>query len=116
LDTHACQFRQCCRGWQLGSRRSAQLAGHTDCNLAPAMKTLILSSSLAFALLAGCSKKSKCEEIFDHTMSLVPAELSDKLKDTKDAAIGKCEKLSDEAKDCALKAASMADLSSCPHH
>ena len=34
-----------------------------------------------------CSKTSKCEEIFDHTVSLLPAEMKDKIAGSKADAI-----------------------------
>jgi hypothetical protein len=81
-----------------------------------AMKTLILSSVLALAFVTtGCSKKaSQCEQIFDHTVSLVPAEMRDKVKEQKADAIAKCEKLSPEARQCAIDAKDMGALMKCP--
>ena len=69
---------------------------------------------VSFALVAGCSKKSECEQLFDHTVSLLPAEMKDKLSGSKADAIGKCEKMSPEAKKCALDASSLEDLMKCP--
>lgn len=78
------------------------------------MKKLMMFAFVA-ALATGCSKKTaSCEEIFEHTMSLAPAELKEMLANTKDKAIQECGKLSDEAKRCAMDAKSMADLQKCP--
>ncbi len=80
------------------------------------MKTLMLSSVLALAFLTtGCSKKpSQCEQIFEHTVSLVPAEMQAKVKEQKTDAIAKCEKMSPEARQCALEAKDMGALMQCP--
>ena len=67
------------------------------------------------ALGTGCSKKAAgCEEIIDHTISIMPAELKDKVAGDKAKAVEKCEKMSPEAKKCAMDAASMEDLMKCP--
>jgi hypothetical protein len=80
--------------------------------------TKLLSLSfvaLVSASLGACSKKgSECEQVFDHTLSLMPAEFKDKAAEGKDKAIAKCEKMSPEARKCALDAASMEDLMKCP--
>lgn len=74
--------------------------------------SLAFLSTLAFA---GCSKKEPtCEDVFDHTVSLMPAELKDQAAQGKDKALAKCEKMSPEAKKCALDASSMEDLMKCP--
>jgi len=74
------------------------------------------ASILALTLAAGCSKKaSQCEQIIDHTISIMPAEFKDQVAADKPKAIEKCEKLSPEAKDCALAAKGMEDLMKCPH-
>ena len=78
------------------------------------MKHIVIASLVSLTLGAGCSKKSQCEEIFDHTVSLLPAELKDKVAASKSDAIGKCEKLPEESKKCALAAQSMEDLMKCP--
>ncbi len=69
---------------------------------------------VSLALGAGCSKKSDCEQVFDHTVSLLPAEMKDKVSASKTDAIAKCEKMSPEAKKCALDASSLEDLMKCP--
>ena len=78
--------------------------------------TKLLSFALVTIIAAtGCSKKSsECEQVFDHTVSLMPAELKDKAAGNKDKAIEKCEKASPEARKCALDASSMEDLMKCP--
>lgn len=79
------------------------------------MNKLLLSSLVASALATGCKKSSsECERIFDHTVSLVPAEMQGKVKDQKPDAIAKCEKLSPEARSCALGAKTLEDLMKCP--
>ena len=79
------------------------------------MKNLLLPSILALSLVAACSKKqSSCDDVFDHTLSLVPAEMQGKLKDGKADAVAKCEKMSPEARQCALDAKSLEDLMKCP--
>jgi len=78
------------------------------------MKKLVMLA-LVGALAVGCSKKkASCEDVFEHTKSLMPAEMGQMLDKKKDSAIEKCEKLSDEAKQCALDAKSMEDLQKCP--
>ncbi len=81
------------------------------------MKHLLLSSLLSMSLLAGCKKSgSECEKVFDHTVSLMPAEMQGKLKEGKADAIGKCEKMSPAARKCALDAKSLDDLMQCPRN
>jgi hypothetical protein len=75
------------------------------------MKHIILSALVSVSLL-GCKKGSPCEQVVDHTLSLMPDELKSKLP--KDDAIAKCEKLSPEARQCALDASSLEDLMKCP--
>jgi hypothetical protein len=75
------------------------------------LKHIIIIGTLA---LGACSKKSKCEEVFDHTVSLLPDGMKDKLSGSKADAIGKCEKMSAEAQQCALDAKSLEDLMKCP--
>ena len=79
------------------------------------MKTIMMSCLLALSLVA-CSKKGKpsCEEIYEHTKSLAPAEMRELMDQKKDSAIEKCGKMSDEAKQCAMDAKTMADLQKCP--
>lgn len=80
------------------------------------MKNIFAASLLCVLSLAtGCSKKEpSCGDIVDHTISIMPAEFKDKVAADKDKAIEKCEKLSPEAKKCAMDAASMEDLMKCP--
>ncbi|MGN6107666.1 MAG: hypothetical protein ACTHU0_21330 [Kofleriaceae bacterium] len=68
-----------------------------------------------FAAVAatGCKKTPSCEEVFEHTKSLAPDEMKQLLEGQKENAIGKCEKMSDDAKKCAMDAKSMADLQKC---
>jgi hypothetical protein len=75
------------------------------------LKHIILIGVLS---VGACSKKSQCEEVFDHTVSLLPAEMKDKVAASKSEAIGKCEKLSPEAQKCALDAKALEDLMKCP--
>ncbi len=75
------------------------------------IKMILLSTVLA----TGCSKKAAtCDDVYDHTVSLMPAELKSKLEGGKDDAIAKCEKASPEARQCALDASSMDELMKCP--
>ena len=70
---------------------------------------------LSAVLATGCSKKAAtCEDVYDHTISLAPDELKSKMESNKDNAIAKCEKMSPEARTCALDASSMEDLMKCP--
>lgn len=78
-------------------------------------KSFVLSTALALTLFAGCSKKEgDCDAVFEHTVSLMPAEMQAKMKDGKQQALAKCEKLSPAARKCALDAASLEDLMKCP--
>ncbi len=80
-----------------------------------ALVTLIATTIATTIAATGCSKKgSECEQVFDHTVSLMPAEFKDKAAGNKDKAIEKCEKASPEARKCALDASSMEDLMKCP--
>jgi hypothetical protein len=75
-------------------------------------KNLLLALALS---LTACSSKSKCEQVYDHTMSILPDDMKKMIGDAgKDKAIAKCEASSDEAKQCALDAKSMEDLMKCP--
>lgn len=81
------------------------------------MSKLLSLSFVSLLAFAGCSKKgSECEQLFDHTLSLMPAEFKDKAAEGKDKAIAKCEKMSPEARKCALDASSMEDLMKCPRN
>ena len=80
------------------------------------MKNLLLPSLFAVSLLAGCKKKQpSCDEVVDHTLSLMPPEVQGKLKDGKADAIAKCEKMSPESRKCAVDAKSLEELMKCPH-
>ncbi len=77
------------------------------------MKKLMLFAFVT-ALATGCSKKKpSCEDIYEHTKSLAPAEMREMFEKKKDSAIEKCEKLSDDAKQCAMDAKTMEDLQKC---
>jgi hypothetical protein len=80
------------------------------------MKNMLLISILVLAAFAGCSKKSgsTCEDVFEHTLTLVPAEFKEQLESGKAKAIEKCEKMSAEAQKCALDAKTMEELQKCP--
>lgn len=79
------------------------------------MKNLILSSILFVSFLSGCKKsESECEKVFAHTVSLMPAEMKDKVEQGKSDAIAKCEKMSPATRTCALDAKSLEDLMKCP--
>jgi len=79
------------------------------------MKNLLLPSLLAVTLVTGCKKKApSCDDVVDHTLSLMPAEMQGKLKADKSEAIAKCEKMSPDARKCALDAKSIEDLMKCP--
>lgn len=75
-----------------------------------------MKNILAILLFAGaCSKGgSDCDKIFDKTVGYMPAEMQSQIKDHKDDAIAKCEKMSPEAKSCAMAASSMEELMKCP--
>jgi hypothetical protein len=80
------------------------------------ISALFLSLVLAGGpLAAGCSKSgSDCDAVVDHTVSLLPENMQAKIKEGRADAIGKCEKVSPEARKCVLAAASMQDLMKCP--
>ena len=77
---------------------------------------LMVSFVCALGLAAGaCSKeKPTCEQVFDHAVSLAPAEMREMIQQNRESALQKCSKLSDEAKQCALAAKSMEALQKCP--
>ena len=78
------------------------------------MKKLFMLAFVA-SLAVGCGKKkASCEDVFEHTKSLAPAELRESMDAKKDRAIEKCGKMSDEAKQCALDAKTFEDLQKCP--
>jgi hypothetical protein len=67
------------------------------------------------SLTAACSKKkASCEEVFAHTRSLAPEGMREAMEAQKESALGKCEKMSDEAKQCAMDAKTLEDLQKCP--
>lgn len=78
-------------------------------------KLLVLAHSLmALSLVAGCKKKApSCDDIFDHTVSLMPTEMQGSVKANREGALAKCEKMSPEAKQCAADAKSLEDLAKC---
>jgi hypothetical protein len=79
------------------------------------MKNLLLPSLLAVSLVSGCKKKApSCDDVVDHTLSLMPPEMQGKLKGDKADAIAKCEKMSPESRKCALDAKSLENLMKCP--
>jgi hypothetical protein len=76
---------------------------------------MIVSCLMSIVIAAGCSKKSgSCEEVYDHTVSLLPAEMKDQMAGQKEQAIAKCEKLPEEARKCAMDASSLDELMKCP--
>ena len=78
------------------------------------MKKLVMLSFVA-TLAIGCSKKKpSCDDVFDHTKSLAPAEMREMFEKNRSSAIEKCGKMSDEAKQCAIDAKSMEELQKCP--
>lgn len=77
------------------------------------MKTIMFVVAVLSA--TACSKKgSDCEQVFDHTVSLLPEAMKSQVTGDKAKAIEKCEKASPEARKCALDATSMEDLMKCP--
>jgi hypothetical protein len=67
------------------------------------------------SLTAACKKSgSDCDAVFDHIVSIAPAEAQAKMKAERDASIGRCEKLKPEARQCALDAKDLGDLMKCP--
>jgi hypothetical protein len=79
------------------------------------MKNLMLPTLLAASLLSGCKKKQpSCDDVVAHTVSLMPPEMQGQLKAGKADAIAKCEKMSPDARRCALDAKSLDDLMKCP--
>jgi len=82
------------------------------------MKTILRSTFISIFLVStggGCGKKAPaCDELFDHTLSLMPAEVRDKAASNKSDAIAKCEKMSAEARQCAFEAKTLEALMKCP--
>lgn len=78
------------------------------------MKKMMFVVACVFASGACSKKKASCEDIFEHTKKLAPAEMQDMLEKKRAGAIEKCGKLSDEAKQCAMDAKSMEELQKCP--
>lgn len=75
----------------------------------------LMMFAFVVSLGTACSKKTaSCEDIFAHTKSLAPEEMRAAMDAQKEKAIGKCEKMSDEAKQCAMAAKTMEDLQNCP--
>jgi hypothetical protein len=78
------------------------------------MKKLMMFMFVSL-LATACSKKAKsCEDIFEHTKSLAPPAMQEAMVSKKESAIAKCEKMSDEAKQCAGDAKTLEDLQKCP--
>ena len=78
------------------------------------MKKILFLVSMS---LVACKSKSKCEQVYDHTLEILPDDMKTHLQGDagKAKAVGKCEAMSDEAKQCALDAKSWEDLAQCPH-
>jgi hypothetical protein len=87
-----------------------------QCRSLTMKNNIVIALGLALALATTACKKSgsECERVFDHTVSLMPAEMKGKLAEGKADAIAKCEKLSPEARKCALDAKGLEDLMRCP--
>jgi len=80
------------------------------------LNKMIVSCVMSVVIATGCSKKAgSCEEIFDHTLSLLPAEMKDQMAGQKEKALAKCEKLSPESRKCAADASSLDELMKCPN-
>ena len=84
------------------------------------MKHLILSTLVLASLsITGCSKKGggnpeSCEDVYSHTLSIMPDEIKAMVEKDKDKAIAKCEKMSIESRKCALEATDLESLQKCP--
>jgi hypothetical protein len=75
----------------------------------------MLMFAFAVSLATACSKKEpSCEDVFEHTKSLAPEGFREQMEAKKDKSIAKCEKLSADAKKCAMDAKTMEDLQKCP--
>jgi hypothetical protein len=59
-------------------------------------------------------RRENCQDVYDHTLSLMPSELKSKVEGDKDKAIAKCEKMSIESRQCALDASDLEGLMKCP--
>lgn len=80
------------------------------------MKKLMMFAFAATLATTACSKDKtpSCEDVFNHTKKLAPAELQDMMEKSRAQAIEKCGKLSAEAKQCAMKASTLEELQKCP--
>ena len=80
------------------------------------MKTIIVTI-LSLDLLisaAGCNKKSECEAVYDHVVSILPDDMKASMGDAgKERAMGKCEKATPEQRKCMLEAKTLADVGTC---
>ena len=77
---------------------------------------IIALTGLTLALAAvGCGDDASCENVVDHTIKLLPKEMSKGFgKEERAAALKKCEKESTpEQRECAMKAKDFADLMKC---
>jgi hypothetical protein len=69
---------------------------------------------VSLLLVTMAATDSSCEAVYEHTLSLIPDAMKTGMADKKADAIAKCEKLSPEARKCALDASSLEDLMKCP--
>ena len=78
----------------------------------PGMTKLIILCSLSLSLVACKKSAPSCADLVAHTTSILPPAFAAQVQ--KSDALAKCEKLSPEARACAMKATSMEDLMKCP--
>jgi len=84
------------------------------------MKTMIgvacIAASLGVWGATGCGKKTaSCDDVFEHTMELVPKDMRDLMDSGKDSALAKCEQLTVEQRQCIMDADTLLDLAACKH-
>lgn len=81
------------------------------------MKTFLTALLVAsLSITAACGKKQSaenCNDVVDHTLSIFPDEIKEKINKDRDKAIAKCEKLPVEKRQCILDAKDMAGVMAC---
>lgn len=75
----------------------------------------LLASVLAVASLSvACKGKPSCDDVVDHTLGLMPAELKSSVGGDKKPMIEKCEKeMNDDQRACVMKASTMEEMMKC---
>jgi hypothetical protein len=80
------------------------------------MKTfgaVAIACTLVVGAAAGCKSKPKCEQAYDHVLSIAPAERKASIEKQKDRMLEKCAKDPAEKVDCFIAAKDWEAMNKC---